>query len=383
MLACSLSDSLIKPWAEPPLLTIFIPTFHRTPEMIATVECLAGQIAGGLESKVEILVSDNASAPDEQEAIRALAAKHPCVSYMFNAENEGGFFQLFSAPWRSRGRWTWTFGSDDQLKPGGVGHFVDLLEREDPSLVSQNKRLYNADLSQELLTAVNGIPDRTFTTFTDLFSGVGIHQLCFFSAQIERTDHARAMDPMPYLKMGTYHPHTLALFEKHQGRRCIYSSANYLMHRAYNSDLPDYMGRALTDIGVHLPILMMQVAARHGAPPGYFETINGSRHIDDYAPPSITFVDNMFEYMCRAIAAERFIWSHEKFALRAILEHCRPGRLDTFQDIWRTNERMREAHDSMGRRADVSETERQAHRAELDAINRESIVFTDKTPVAA
>ena len=383
MLDCRLSDSLIKPLAEAPVLTIFIPTFNRTADMIETVECVAGQLKDGLESKVEIVVSDNASAPEGQAAIRALAQKYRPVSYMINAEDQGGYFQLFSACWRSRGRWTWTFGSDDQLKPGGVGRIVEILQREDPSFLTQNKRVYNRDLSQEQLAFVNGIPDRRFDSFTNLFAGVGIHQLCFISGSMERTERARAIDPAPYLEADTLHPHVLAMFEKHTGQRCCYSSANDLMHRTRNGQLHDYMGQSLKDIGVQLPIRMMRFAARCGAPPDFFETINGSRRIDDYDPPRITYVDNMFEYMMRAIAAERFILRNEKFALEAILAHCRPGRLQAFADIWRANETARVAWERLATRQDVTETEREAHRAQLAAIDRQSLAFTDKAPLPA
>jgi glycosyltransferase involved in cell wall biosynthesis len=383
MLECRLAESLIKPIAQAPLLTIFVPTFNRTREMIETVDCLASQVVGGLESKVEIVVSDNASEPEGQAAVRALAAKHPCVSYMFNAEDEGGYFQLFSAPWRSRGRWTWTFGSDDQLMPGGVAHILGILEREDPSFVTQNKRIFNRDLSEEQIAAVNRIPDRRFDTFVDLFSGVGIHQICFISAHIERTDRARAIDPAPYLEAATLHPHVLAMFEKHAGRRCVYTSANNLMHRTRNGLLHDYFELSLQDIGVRLPIAMMKFATRHGAPPDFFETINGSRHIDDYDPPRITYVDNMFEYTLRAIAADRFILRHEKFALEAILKHCRPGRLETFKDIWRTNEETRLSWEVLTKRQDVTRAEREARKAQLEVLNVRALGFTDKVKSAA
>ena len=160
------------------------------------------------------------------------------------------------------------------------------------------------------------------------------------------------------------------------------STSRQRQRRAYNSVLHDYMPRTLKDIGVDLPIRMMKVAARYGAPPDFFETINGSRRIDHYTPPTITYVDNMFEYMTRAIGARKFLDSHERFSLQAILEHCRPGRLETFKDIWRTSERMREADESLEARANGIEAERRAHRAALDAIGHGAIVFTDKTPPA-
>ena len=50
------------------------------------------------------------------------------------------------------------------------------------------------ELLTEMLAAVNGIPDRRFESFVDLFSGVGIHQLCFITGGMERTEAGRQSD---------------------------------------------------------------------------------------------------------------------------------------------------------------------------------------------
>jgi glycosyltransferase involved in cell wall biosynthesis len=378
MLECRITDSLLKPLPQPPLLSIFVPTYDRTPEMITTVDSLASQLAGGLESKVEIIISDNASAPEGQAAIRALAARHAPVSYMINAANQGGHFQLFSACWRSRGQWTWTFGSDDLLLPGGVAHIVGLLEREDPSFLTQNKRIGNRDLSQETVTTVNDIPDRRFDNFIDLYCGVGIHQVAFMSSSIERTQAARGIDPIPYIEAPTLHSHVLAFFEKHYGQSCYYTSANYLVHRTHNSQLFDYMSMNFKDIGTIFPILLMQYARKYGAPVDFFERINGSRSIDTYSEPKLTFVDNIFEYITRGVASEKFLDYHEKHALENILKNCRPGRMETFQILWDESEEVRISTENLTSRRKTYDRDMAAHQARLYSLSSASIKFTDK-----
>lgn len=378
MLDCRIAESLLKPLSQPPVLSIVVPTYNRTPEMIMTVESLASQVTDGLESKVEILISDNASGPDGQAAIRALAERFASVSYMFNAADQGGYFQLFSACWRSRGQWTWIFGSDDLLLPGGVAHIVGLLEREAPSFLTQNKRIGNLDLSKEMVSSVNGIPDRRFANFIELFCGVGIHQLAFLSGSMERTEAARKIDPTPYLEAGTLHPHLLSFFEKHHNQPCYYTSANYLVHRSHNAQLNEYMSRNFKDVGRTLPILMMQIGRKFGAPADFLDRINGSRKIDNYQEPRITFVDNMFENMMRAIATEKFITLNEKYAIDNILKHCRPGRLETFSKIWRINEEKRIISGDLNTRRRILDAEWAEHQSALKAISDESIIYTDK-----
>ena len=57
-LECALADSLFKPQAEAPLLSIVIPTYQRAAELAQTVASLADQIHDGLEARVEIIISE-------------------------------------------------------------------------------------------------------------------------------------------------------------------------------------------------------------------------------------------------------------------------------------------------------------------------------------
>ena len=102
-LDCALAETLIQPRDVAPLLSFFVPTYNRTPEMVETVTRIATQLRDGLETRVEIVISDNASDESGRDAVRELARRFPTVSYYMNARNEGGYRQLFMAPWRVRG----------------------------------------------------------------------------------------------------------------------------------------------------------------------------------------------------------------------------------------------------------------------------------------
>ena len=98
-LQCAIAEQRVVERTRPPLLSIFIPTWRRTAEMVHAVRSIASQITGGLEDKVDIVISDNSEAqtwPETQQAIRELANEFPFISYYFNARNEGAQFQVFA-----------------------------------------------------------------------------------------------------------------------------------------------------------------------------------------------------------------------------------------------------------------------------------------------
>ena len=102
---CELADSLMRPVAQAPVLSVVVPTYCRPAELTLAVTSIAQQIDAALEGKVEIIITDNASGPETAAVLTQLAAAYPSVSYIINARNEGGPFQIVAAPFRARGRW--------------------------------------------------------------------------------------------------------------------------------------------------------------------------------------------------------------------------------------------------------------------------------------
>jgi glycosyltransferase involved in cell wall biosynthesis len=332
-LECPIAESLIRPFDRPPVLSVVIPSYKRTPELIFTITSLADQVVGDLVGKVEILVSDNASGPETVAAIKDLADRYDCISYMINARNEGGYFQIFAAPWRARGRWTWVFGSDDVLLPGGLTHIIDLLEVIQPSFLTMNKRYYSNDLSQELWTSANTIPDREFPTFIELFKAVGINQMAFLTSNIELTAAARAVDPTPYVLDDTRHPHVASFLEKHHASKSYYSSRNDIVHRGENSTLPEYHAGNFFDYGATLPRILFSVIEKIDAPRDLFAQISGAKRVASYDPPEVTFVDSIFENILRACAFGKFMSIGQRRALELAISHCGQTRVSQLADV--------------------------------------------------
>jgi glycosyltransferase involved in cell wall biosynthesis len=363
-LECALADSQIRPVAAEPVLSIVIPTYNRHTELQLTVQSIADQLKGGLEDKVEILISDNASGPETIGMIQALAERYPRLSYVINARDEGGFFNLFAAPWRARGRYTWTFGSDDVLLDGGVASVVSILEREAPSFLTLNKRAANADLTQVLYTALNTVPDKRFDTYLDLFCAFGVNQVAFISANIESTQAARALDAEPYLRTDSRHPHVAAFLEKHAHAPAFYSAANHLVHRVENSQTIDYNGGNFFDYGSTLPRLLLEVAAKVAAPDDLFERINGHRQVTSYGAPGVTFVDTIFENILRALYSGYYLNLGHRRCLESALAHCRPDRILQFNEIWAFTHTLQQMEK---REKEAAEALAKGRRSALDA----------------
>jgi glycosyltransferase involved in cell wall biosynthesis len=341
-LECALAEADLKPWDQPPLLSVVIPSYKRVGELKLAVDSFVTQMTGGLQSKVEIVLSDNASGGDTLELIRAMARERAEISYLVHARDEGGYFNMFAAPWRARGRYTWVFGSDDVLLDGGLGSVVTMLEAENPAFMTLNKRAAHADLSGLVWERANTIPDARFDSFADLFAAVGVNQLAFLSCQVESTERARKLDATRYLSTNTRHPHVAAFLEKHHDGLCLYNSANQVVHRLNNSLLGDYHAGNFFDYAAALPVLLWEVMDKVGAPKDLFERVTGHKRVANYDPPQLTFVDTMFENALRAAHFGHYLAASHRYVLEQALNHCRPHRREQFDQICELSRRLQE-----------------------------------------
>jgi hypothetical protein len=95
------------------------------------------------------------------------------------------------------------------------------------------------------------------------------------------------------------------------------------------------------DYGVTLPVLLLEVMEKIGAPADLFERITGHKRIDDYSAPDITFVDSMFENMLRAIAFGLYIpGGHWRTLDQALSRNVRADRPAQFAQIWAYSQKV-------------------------------------------
>ena len=91
-------------------------------------------------------------------------------------------------------------------------------------------------------------------------------------------------------------------------------------------------------------------------------------------------VDNIFEYMLRAVAQGRNLTFFQKAAFEEMAKHWRPHRHEQFAQIWATSERLRkatEAIDQTRRRYEAMAVDIAAEREKVHAL---SFAYRDKKP---
>ncbi len=129
-----MSDQLLSTQRTRPLLTIAVPTYNRAGCLRELLSGLADQLQN--ESRVELIISDNAS-PDETPAVvQEFVARGLSIRYIRNKQNIGpdaNFLQCFE---QARGKYVWLFSDDDLIVPGGLAKILDYCEATDYDLIS-------------------------------------------------------------------------------------------------------------------------------------------------------------------------------------------------------------------------------------------------------
>jgi abequosyltransferase len=127
-----------------PLLTIAIPAYERPKELGILLDSIAGQFAGH-EGKLEVIVSDDASAPETDSVVSEFQQIFP-IRYIKNTRNlgmDGNFLQCFG---EARGKYVWLFGDDDVLLPGAVEAALELCKQA-PHLIHFHSVSFRGDFT--------------------------------------------------------------------------------------------------------------------------------------------------------------------------------------------------------------------------------------------
>jgi len=96
-----------------PLLTVAIPTWNRSPFLEATLEQIHREMAGIIQSSVEVLVSDNCSSDRTLEVVKRAQELGLNLKYFRNAENIGSDANIAQCFNLARGKYVLVLGDDD------------------------------------------------------------------------------------------------------------------------------------------------------------------------------------------------------------------------------------------------------------------------------
>lgn len=103
------------------MLSVCIPTHHgRRPLLQEALESIAVSAAQA-GTRVEVVVSDNASRDGTREMVAAFAADTPGLDVVYGRnEVDQRLGNIMRVVERASGEWCWLFGSDDTMEPEGI-----------------------------------------------------------------------------------------------------------------------------------------------------------------------------------------------------------------------------------------------------------------------
>ena len=110
-----------------PLLSITIPTYNRAAYLCELLDVLLPQLRG--ESRVELLVSDNASSDGTPELLEGFARRGLLFRLLRNVENQGSDANFLRCLSEARGKYVWVLGDDDLVLPTAVADLLSLLSQ--------------------------------------------------------------------------------------------------------------------------------------------------------------------------------------------------------------------------------------------------------------
>jgi len=113
---------------EDTTLTIAIPTFNRASKLDGLLQRLTDSILHhSLQSRVKVLVSDNASTDNTSAVVEKHRNSHEFILYECNKSNLGFDGNVFASFERSKSTYTWFFSDDDIPDQDAVKRVLDAL----------------------------------------------------------------------------------------------------------------------------------------------------------------------------------------------------------------------------------------------------------------
>lgn len=118
------------------LLTIAVPTYNGANTISRMLSLLLPQC----NEQVEVLVVDNASTDNTGDIVKAAIKHYPFVEYVRNEKNIGPDSNFLKCMNLAQGKYTLLLSDDDVLMEGKLKYILELLAKEEMSLVYLNAK---------------------------------------------------------------------------------------------------------------------------------------------------------------------------------------------------------------------------------------------------
>src|SRR3569832_475932 len=177
-------------------LSICIPTYNRQRFLYQCLESILSS-AKGYESKIEIIVSDNASTDQTGEVVSRFQKAYPYIQYHRNHTNIGGERNFYAAASLASGAYIWVFGDDDKVEEDAIPIVLRQIESEYDLIIS-NFLIWSQDFS--MMKKERGISlkeDEIIEDPNSLKEKFGL-RLCFISSVIIKKNLFLKSSPVEY-----------------------------------------------------------------------------------------------------------------------------------------------------------------------------------------
>ena len=120
-----------------PILTILVPTYNRANYLSSLLKTLVLELHG-LETRVRVIVADNASNDQTAKVIDAFINEYPNTLILRHTENIGPDENFCRCIENVQSKYFWLIGDDDLPKANLIRRIVNLLEQGDYDIIYMN-----------------------------------------------------------------------------------------------------------------------------------------------------------------------------------------------------------------------------------------------------
>jgi len=247
-----------------PLLTIAIPTYDRARLLERLLAALLNQMSGD-ETRVDLLVSDNASTDGTGEVIRTYQDRGLAIRYICNKTNLGADRNIMQCYTEAYGQYVWIFSDDDLILPGSLQRILSALALQQYDIICI--RAYPIEDESVQYKRLRNVSDLEMTKAEDFARHVHVY-LTFISGIIVNKERIDSVKHKPFDSLvGTNLSHLGLFFTAlNNHRRSLFirdpliaargnSSVGYGLYQVFGTNLASITNEWLESKAVRLAII--------------------------------------------------------------------------------------------------------------------------------